>query len=441
MAVSVCEVPVIATVCAQVGESVSAALLVPFQVLADLTTSAAAWMVRTMWAAFETTTFVDVTTGQFTRVYSIVFGVAVFIMVAFFLLQVITGMIRREPAALSRAAFGLAKSVLGSFVVLTLVAIALEITDQLCLGVIHGTGTTLDRMGERVTLLTAGLTYAGAAGGPALPLLVVFMLACLAICASFIVWLSLLIRKALLLVAIVFAPFALAGASWDATRGWVSRWAAFVLALILSKLVVVVIFLLATAQVAAPISPDLQSFADPMAGVVLMLVAGFAPYLTYKAISFVGFDMYHAMSAEQEAKQALNRPIPIPTRALPRASAPAVLGGPPGAPGHPGQSGSPGGSGAAPTAVRAGAGAAPSAAGSAPASSGASAAGWSAARGAAAGATAAGGAAAAGAAVGAGVLLAGAVGAVEAAKVGPRVGRAVAGQADQHDTAARGVRP
>ena len=49
-----------------------------------------------------------------------------------------------------------------------------------------------------------------------------------------------------------------------------------------------------------------------MAGVVLMLMAGFAPYLTYKAIAFMGFDMYHAMSAEQEAKAALNRPMPIP---------------------------------------------------------------------------------------------------------------------------------
>ena len=43
-----------------------------------------------------------------------------------------------------------------------------------------------------------------------------------------------------------------------------------------------------------------------------MLIAGFAPYMTYKAISFMGFDMYHAMSAEQEAKSALNRPMPIP---------------------------------------------------------------------------------------------------------------------------------
>ncbi|WP_231123828.1 hypothetical protein [Nocardioides sambongensis] len=43
-----------------------------------------------------------------------------------------------------------------------------------------------------------------------------------------------------------------------------------------------------------------------------MLIAGFAPYIAYKAISFMGFDMYHAMSTEQEAKSALNRPMPIP---------------------------------------------------------------------------------------------------------------------------------
>ncbi|MBD4427983.1 conjugal transfer protein TrbL, partial [Xanthomonas citri pv. citri] len=40
----------------------------------------------------------------------------------------------------------------------------------------------------------------------------------------------------------------------------------------------------------------------------------FAPYLTYKFISFIGFDMYHAIGSEQYAKQALNRPVPTPTK-------------------------------------------------------------------------------------------------------------------------------
>ena len=118
-------------------------------------------------------------------------------------------------------------------------------------------------------------------------------------------WISLLVRKALLLIAIVFAPVAMAGSSWDHTRSWVSKWASFVIALIISKVVLVVIFLLATAQVSAPIDGDIQSVSEPIAGVVLMLMAGFAPYMTYKAINFMGFDMYHAMSAEQEGKACL----------------------------------------------------------------------------------------------------------------------------------------
>jgi hypothetical protein len=84
----------------------------------------------------------------------------------------------------------------------------------------------------------------------------------------------------------------------------------FVVALICSKLVLVVMFLVAITQVSAPIDADLASVSDPIAGIVLMAMAAFAPYLTYKFIAFVGFDMYHAIGSEQDAKSALNRPIP-----------------------------------------------------------------------------------------------------------------------------------
>ncbi|MBD4427138.1 conjugal transfer protein TrbL, partial [Xanthomonas citri pv. citri] len=98
-------------------------------------------------------------------------------------------------------------------------------------------------------------------------------LAGLAIAAAAIVWLSLLVRKALLLVAIVFAPLAFSGASWDASRGWIGKWAMFVIALICSKLVLVLMFLVAITQVSAPIDADLTSISDPLAGIVLMAMA------------------------------------------------------------------------------------------------------------------------------------------------------------------------
>jgi type IV secretion system protein TrbL len=354
--VDVCDIPVISGVCDVAGEAAGSLVSAPFDYLAQAMGNAAGWMFESVWTVFDSTTMVDVTSSEYTKVYNILFGVAVFVMLGFFMLQVIGGMIRREPAALSRAALGIAKSVLGSFVALTLLATALEVTDQLCVGIVKAAGTNMEEMGGRITLLVAGLGSISLAA-PGAGAIVTIFIAGLAIGGAVIVWISLLVRKALLLIAIVFAPIALAGASWDHTRGWIGRWAGFVLALILSKVVLVVIFLLATAQVSAPIDSDLASASEPIAGVVLMLMAAFAPYLTYKAISFMGFDMHHAMSAEQETKSAMNRPMPIPLNRQSGSAPRKVLdGGPLGGSTPTGGGGPPPTSAAAPGSPQGGAG-------------------------------------------------------------------------------------
>lgn len=308
----VCDVPVISTVCDVAGDAAGTLISAPFDWLAQVMGAAAGWLFEAVWTVFDTTTMVDVTSAGYISVYNLVFGIAVFIMLLFFCLQLITGLIKRDPTALGRAALRMAKSVLGSFVVLTLTGLALEIVDQLSTGIIQAAGETTESMGGKITLLAAGLTGINIAA-PGVGAIITIFLAGLAISAAAIVWLSLLVRKALLLVAIVLAPLAFSGASWEASRGWISKWAMFVIALIASKLVLVVMFLVAITQVAAPMDGDLASISDPIAGVVLMAMAAFAPYLTYKFIAFVGFDMYHAIGAEQDAKQALNRPMPIPS--------------------------------------------------------------------------------------------------------------------------------
>jgi hypothetical protein len=237
----------------------------------------------------------------------------VFIVVLFFCFQLILGLIRREPQALSRAALGAAKAVLGSFLVITVTATALEIVDQLSIGIVQAAGETTATMGDKITLLTAGLTTINVAA-PGVGAIVTIFLAGLMICAVAIVWFSLLIRKALLLVAIVLAPVAFAGAAWDLTRSWIGKWAAFVLALIVSKLVLVVVFLIAITQISTPIEADLAAVTEPISGIVLLFIAAFAPYMVYRFIAFLGFDLYHAMGSEQEAKNALNRPVPVPSK-------------------------------------------------------------------------------------------------------------------------------
>lgn len=322
---SICDVPVIAEVCNLGGEAAGALVAAPFDWLAQAVGGAAAWMFQSVWAIFDTTTLVDLTSEQYVAVYNVVFGVAIFVMLIFFFLQVATGLIRREPGALRRAVLGLAKSVLGSFVVITLTAMLLEIVDQLCVGIVHATGTTMEEMGERIAAMALGLGAISVAA-PGVGAILTIVLGGLAVAGAAIVWGTLLIRKALLLVAIVVAPLALSGASWDATRGWIGRWATFVLALIVSKLVIVLVFLVAAAQVSSPLDFDLASIADPIAGIVLMFIAAFAPYMTYRFISFMGIDLHHAVSAEQESKAAVGRPAPVSAQQL--AGLATVVGGP-----------------------------------------------------------------------------------------------------------------
>lgn len=413
----VCDVPVISTVCHVAGKAAGTIVSAPFDWIAQGVGNAAEWMFKGVWQLFDSTTAVDVTDPNYLKVYDVLFGVAIFLMLLFFCLQLITGLVRRDPGALQRAGIGLAKSVLGSFLVVTLTGLALTIVDELCVGIIQATGTTLGEMGGKIAALAAGIG-AISLSAPGAGAVIIIFLGCLAITGAAIVWFSLLIRKALLLVAIVLAPVALSGQSWDHARGWFSKWASFVVVLIVSKLVVVVIFLVAINQMNAPLNLDLSSISNPVAGIVLMFVAAFAPYMAYKFISFVGFDLYHAMSAESEAKGAMNRPVPVPS--MPgMGNVRKVLGDGSDSGGSTG--GTPGGDtggGGTPRPGGGGGGGGPAGAGGGGAS------------GAAGAGEGGAGAAAAGPAGMAAVAGAQAVGA--AAKAGPATGRAVARSAEGH---------
>src|SRR5699024_3246795 len=113
---------------------------------------AAGWLFEAVWSVFDTTTLVDVSDPGYIGVYIVRVGVAVFILLICSCPQLITGRIRRDPTALSRAALGLAKAVLGSFVAISITGLLLEITDQLTIGIVQATGNTMEGMGDRIAL-------------------------------------------------------------------------------------------------------------------------------------------------------------------------------------------------------------------------------------------------------------------------------------------------
>lgn len=321
---SLCDIPVISAVCESVPDPVAAALTLPFDWMGQATANTAKWMFETVWSLIDSTTLVDVGAPEYIRVYNILFGIGIFVMLIFFFLQLATGVIRRDPGSLKHGLLGLGRAILGSFLVLGLVGTLLEVTDQLTIGLVHASGNTMATLGDKFALLSIGAAPLNVAA-PGVSAILMIFLGFIGIAAAAILWFSLLVRKSLLLAGIVLAPLALSGSVWEHTKGWASKWIAFIIALVISKLVVVVIFLVATAQLAAPIDLDISAIADPISGVVLLLIAGFAPYMCYKLVSFVGFDMYQAMSVEQEAKQAANRPLPVPSWPKSGESTPKVL--------------------------------------------------------------------------------------------------------------------
>ncbi|MDN5747241.1 MAG: conjugal transfer protein TrbL [Pseudonocardia sp.] len=418
---ALCDVPVISNVCDVAGEATATVVAAPFDFFAQALGGAAGWLIEAMWTVFDTTTLVDVTQAGYLDVYNLLFGIGVFIVLLFFCFQLILGLIRRDPTALARAALGAGKAVLGSFVVITLAALALEIVDQLCIGIVQAAGETTETMGDKIVLLTAGLTAINVSA-PGVGAIVTIFLAGLMVSAICIVWFSLLIRKALLLIAIILAPLAFAGAAWDATRGWIGKWAAFVLALIVSKLVLVVVFLVAITQMATPIEMDLTAITEPITGIVMLAIAAFAPYMVYRLIAFLGFDVYNQMGMEQEAKNAMNRPVPMPNK--PQGDGPKkVLDNDDGGDGDGGGGDPPGGGGPRPTPEPAPA----STEGGAGAGTGAGEAGGA---GAGAGGSAGAGAGGAAAAGPAAAVVVGAEVANESWDAGPEAGEQIGGQAE-----------
>ena len=72
------------------------------------------------------------------------------------LFQLVTGLPRPDA---KRGIVGLVKYELGSFLVITLTGLLLEIVDvQLCIEHIHASGNTLEGMGVKIGVLVAGLT-------------------------------------------------------------------------------------------------------------------------------------------------------------------------------------------------------------------------------------------------------------------------------------------
>ena len=266
-------------------------------------------------AALNATTRIDLTAGWFQQNVAVIAAVTLPVVVGLFVLQVIASVLRREPGGLLRAVLGLAKAMLGSAVAIAVTQTSLLAADQICDFVAASAGTSVEGAASRFLELT---WLAGPQAGPVLQILLGLAM----IVGFLLMWAVLLFRKAALMLVAVFAPIAFAGSVWDHTRIWTRRWIEVVVALVFCKVVIVVVFVVG-ASAFSGVGPSsfvgssgqeqgapTASLSDLLVGLLLLTIAVFAPWLTWRFVHWSGME---AASVMHQAVAA--GPVPSAIRA------------------------------------------------------------------------------------------------------------------------------
>ncbi|HYD54024.1 MAG TPA: hypothetical protein VEA99_15425, partial [Gemmatimonadaceae bacterium] len=251
--------------------------------------SAAASLGDLALTALDATTTPDLTAQWFRANLALIATVTLPVLVALFVAQVIASVLRREPGGLVRALVGVGKATLGAALAVAGTQLSLSAVDGICEFIASRSGETVGSAAARFFSF-AGLATATS---PALQILIGVLLAV----GFLLLWGVLLFRKAALIVVVVFAPIAFAGSAWDQTRVWTRRWLEVVAALVFSKLVIVVTFVLGASafggQGPGDPAPATQSgpgagLSDGLVGALLLAIAVFSPWLTWRFVHWSG---------------------------------------------------------------------------------------------------------------------------------------------------------
>lgn len=289
----VCSGPV-AFVCRAAGGVQGAASAYVLGGLGSAFTSAAAQVGELAVKALDSGVAIDLGAGWFRSNVAVIASIALPGVGALFAMQVIGSVLRREPGGLARAIVGVAKALVGAAFALGVTQLTLTAVDEMCAYIASASGYTVASAAARFFQFTAL-----AALSPALQVLIGLGL----IVGFLLLWGVLLFRKAALMLVAVFAPVAFAGSVWDQTRVWTRRWIEVVAALVFCKVVIVVTFVVgasAFSGVGPETSPGTavdpsSGLSDLLIGVLLLAIAVFAPWLTFRFVHWSGLEAASVM--------------------------------------------------------------------------------------------------------------------------------------------------
>lgn len=242
-----------------------------------------------------------------------IFFISLPLIVAFAALRIISASVRAQALTGARDAFiGAGISVAGTVALVPLTTLAVRAVDAAADGLltatlqdgdefVDGVMEAIVRVGTMVGNFVADPEFAGpiepwqvpASGVIATSLIcigavVLLMISCV------VIGLALVARNMLLYIVIVVGPLCLSGLAWEPTRRWASIWMGWMVALIFTKLAIVVVMGLGVLAVTATIesgdlaTSPLPSVVTVLSGILMLVLAAFMPVACFALFGWMG---------------------------------------------------------------------------------------------------------------------------------------------------------
>lgn len=234
----------------------------------------ARWLLGRVMGFIDNSTTIELRAEWFEERYRFMVGIALLVVLPMLLLATIRAIMNQDGSQLARSFFvHLPVAALATFVAIVLTQSLLVITDAMSAAVAEEIAGDVSAIYDGVNETLDGGVGAAASS------FALFFGSLFLIIGAFFVWLELLVRSAAVTVSVFFLPVVLAGLVWPAISHWTRRLIETLVALILSKFVIVSVISLASAALS---DPGRGGFASIMGAAALMLMAAFSPFALLK---------------------------------------------------------------------------------------------------------------------------------------------------------------
>jgi type IV secretion system protein TrbL len=252
-----------------------------------------------LFRLLNTSTSLSLSGASFLTEFNAVFMIGLLVALALAMIELGAAALQRNGARVAKVPLNLVLMIVGTVASISLIDMLLTISDQLSTGLLQATGFSLSTTG-----MSSALAVAASQPGTELMLSIFIIIA--VICCYF----ALVVRRVLIVVAAVMAPLALAGATAQVTRSWVKRWSETILALIFSKVILVIVLITGFHLLQGAGATNIASaMASLIGGVGLLFIAAFSPLMAMKMVTFTGGHFAEAALVGHQAVSAVAAPV------------------------------------------------------------------------------------------------------------------------------------